>query len=773
MRYNYRCFIGITTFLTFSIILTNVEGEVLTDKKIIETIPHQKKEKKNNTNNSELDISSDEIVLNSESKTTTAIGDVKIKYNGYHMSARKITLDHKNHRIIASGNIKLVAPNQHKIYAEYLDVTDNFENGIIKNLTIDMPNKTYLTASSAKVINGQNTIFDQGTYTACSSCANQKKSPLFWMVKSKRIILNRQTHTIRLEKIYLEIFENSVIYLPFIEIPDETVKRKTGFLTPVFSSGANQKFGFGIPYYIVISDSSDATFTISPYPKKGILSEIELRKYFYNGKHTLHAAYMYNAFNINKDFPEPRHQAMISSTAVFQINPIWHFGWNLTAQTPHLISSIYNEDPLSERIKTNEVYLEGSGEKHKLDVRALHYYIQEPLHLQEKKFPQANIYPLIDYYYVNSKNSKDNKISITGNITAISRIKEENIPNTIQYNQQLWIPYGSNRRLSIKADWRRNFIGPSGILFTPLANIKGDLHYLSFEKDNFNHIKRNDQNIIARKMLTAGLDIRYPIVAISKRSRHVLEGIAQMYAATDEEYIKEIPNEDSQSLVLSSANLFSQNRFSGFDRTEGGTRANLGIRYTGNFNNLFTVHGVIGQSIHILGTNSLSIPDSIGIEQNSGLEDKFSDYVGAIKISLPSNIMFSTQNLINTKDWSIRRTDTNVQYTMSSFSSNISYTHIPKHPLYSYNYTRDIIQSDIRFKINDSFSANASLKWDINDRDTVPYHSLGLSYQNDCATFKIYYNNKSSSKIDAYKITASLSLRTIGEISTSSLFDEY
>ncbi len=47
-------------------------------------------------------------------------------------------------------------------------------------------------------------------------------------------------------------------------------------------------------------------------------------------------------------------------------------------------------------------------------------------------------------------------------------------------------------------------------------------------------------------------------------------------------------------------------------------------------------------------------------------------------------------------------------------------------------------------------------------RAELPSHSIGLAYQNDCATVKIIYKNESPN-IHGYKIQARLSLRTIGD----------
>ena len=42
-----------------------------------------------------------------------------------------------------------------------------------------------------------------------------------------------------------------------------------------------------------------------------------------------------------------------------------------------------------------------------------------------------------------------------------------------------------------------------------------------------------------------------------------------------------IPNEDAQSFVFDATTLFERDKFSGYDRIEGGTRANVGFRYSG------------------------------------------------------------------------------------------------------------------------------------------------------------------------------------------------
>ena len=41
-----------------------------------------------------------------------------------------------------------------------------------------------------------------------------------------------------------------------------------------------------------------------------------------------------------------------------------------------------------------------------------------------------------------------------------------------------------------------------------------------------------------------------------------------------------LPNEDAKSLIFDDTNLFEVDKFSGYDRIETGTRANVGLQYT-------------------------------------------------------------------------------------------------------------------------------------------------------------------------------------------------
>src|SRR5690606_25328344 len=133
--------------------------------------------------------------------------------------------------------------------ADTLDVTDNFADGFVKALRIETTDNTRLAAESGERVDGRDMILNKGVYTACLPCADHPERPPLWQVKAERVIQNGEKHTVRLEKARFELFGRTIAVLPAIEVPDHTVKRKSGFLFPVMRTSENLGFGLTVPYY--------------------------------------------------------------------------------------------------------------------------------------------------------------------------------------------------------------------------------------------------------------------------------------------------------------------------------------------------------------------------------------------------------------------------------------------------------------------------------------------------------------------------------------------
>ena len=121
-------------------------------------------------------------------------------------------------------------------------------------------------------------------------------------------------------------------------------------------------------------------------------------------------------------------------------------------------------------------------------------------------------------------------------------------------------------------------------------------------------------------MPTVGLEYRYPFINVQPWGTTTIEPIAQVIIRPNEPYAGKLPNEDAQSLNFDTTNLFSVDKFSGYDRVEGGGRANVGVQATTQFDRGGTVTAVFGQSYQLFGLNSFAVADVTNTALDSGLD---------------------------------------------------------------------------------------------------------------------------------------------------------
>lgn len=597
---------------------------------------------------SKLVLSSNELIYNKDTQIVTASGAVQINYGGYKMVAQKVEYNQKSGRMMALGNVELITPDGNRMYGDKMDVTDSFSDGFVNALRIEMPDNTRLVAEKGERVGGTQMILTKGVYTACQACSEQGRAPL-WQVKAQRVVQNGVTHTIRLEHARFELFGLPIAYVPWIEVPDNTVKRKSGFLFPSASFSQHLGFGVSIPYYYVISPSMDATVTATGYTTQGLLLEGEFRQRFENGTHVLKVAGISQmdpgTFTAGTSDAEHKTRGMIASKADFKINPRWTFGWDVMVQSDNNFSRTYGLDGLNQSTHTNQAYLTGVGKRNYFDMRAFYYNVQDADNNSTAQKQQAYVYPSIDYHYVDPKSVYGGELSATVNFTHLSRDKESVLDATTalgdsSLNDRYLGLSGDYTRLSTELQWQRTFTTDGGLVLTPLAAARGDVYGLDMDAPGAGTYSGNydSSDYITRGMVTAGLEAKYPFLITTNNSTHVFEPIAQIYVRPDEQLAGRLPNEDAQSFVFDATNLFDRDKFSGFDRIEGGTRANLGWRYTGSFDNGYKLQHIFGQSYQLAGRNSFATSDLAGVGADSGLETTRSDYVTMFGLTTPQGI---------------------------------------------------------------------------------------------------------------------------------------
>nr|WP_246707590.1 LPS-assembly protein LptD [Ensifer oleiphilus] len=714
-------------------------------------------------------LSANELVYNKDAEKVIVRGNVQIDYGGYKMVARQVEYDQKSGRIHATGEIQLIEPGGNVVYAEKMDVTDDFGNGFVDAMRIETTDLTRLAATSGERRNGEEFILNEAVYTACTPCTTKPDHRSLWHIKAQRVVQNGRTRTIRLENARFELFGKPIAYIPVMELPDHTVKRKSGFLFPKFRYTQKLGAGVGVPYYWAISPHMDATATLTGLSRQGFLLEGEFRQRFHNGLHTLSVAGISqldrSRFTPGTVDALETNRGMIASKGDFEINPRWTFGWNVLVQSDNNFAKTYELSTFDGTTYVNQAYLTGLGKRNYFDLRAFYFDIQDAdaNSVAENQQPAAQV---LDYSYKAPQPVLGGELSGTVNLTNIkrNRLDLDSIPGVVNRYRGL---EGTSHRLTAELEWKRTYIAPGGIVLTPLLAARGDALGLNMTDPGAGYTgDYNNSDAATRRMLTAGLEARYPILFVGDNSSHVLEPIAQVYARPDEQYAGGLPNEDAQSFVFDATNLFDRDKFSGFDRIEGGTRANVGLRYTGTFDSGYGLRGIVGQSYHLGGLNSFATDDLVKAGANSGLESKRSDYVAMFGIDAPSGLMANLAGRLDEEDLALRRADATVGYLGLTWQAAMTYTRIEAQPLYGSQSDQDEIQTAAAYRFHDYWSVFGAITYDINN-DVISRNGFGITYDDQDTLFSLVYKQErdtDSTLANDWSIGARISFRTLGDV---------
>lgn len=693
--------------------------------------------------NAQLLLESDELVYDINAKTISAVGGVQIDYDGNRLVARQVTYDQNTGRLKAMGKVEIVEKDGNRIYAENLDVTDDFREGFVNALRVESADNTRFAAESAERIGGEITTFNNGIYTACEPCRTKPDKAPLWQVRAQKIVWNGKKKTIRFERGRFEMFGMPLAFLPAFEIADPTVKRKSGFLIPSYKHETDLGSGVAVPYFWALAPNYDLTLTGTYYSKQGFLGEAEWRHRLNNGEYSIKVAGISQrdpkAFDDRDVLDRENHgRGMIASKGALKINPRWTVGWNVMGQSDKAFAYRYGIDDYDDYNITNEVYLTGINDRNYFDLRFYNFLVQESIDNDDSRAQETRqpwVMPSLDYAYTPTQSIFGGELNFDVNLQALHRDRQSGTGfDDLTREGYISGIKGNDGRLTAEAEWKRTFIAPNGLVITPLLALRGDGMYVDSDTAG---VVRSEA---FRGMATAGLEARWPILFSTTSSTHVLEPTAQLFVRNNEPYAGEMPNEDAQSFVFDASSLFERDKFSGYDRVEGGTRVNLGVRYSGTFSNGLSLNGIAGQSFHIAGRNSFNTSDFVNVGAESGLEDDRSDYVAMIGANY-GRFNVTTGGRFDKDTFEVRRAEVASAADGKYGSAFVKYAFIDKQETYGFPDDRHEVTVGGSAKITPNWRVLGSGTYDLVS-ETLVKRTAALAYDDECFTYSMYYQQE-------------------------------
>lgn len=772
-------------------------------------------------------VEADELVYDNDRNTVAAVGNVQMNYDGRTLQADRVVYDRNTGRVFAQGNARLTQADGTVVVGERFELTEDFRSGFIDSLRVEQTivengrsATGRFTAPRAERIEGEQTVFQRGTYTTCEPCADNPQRPPLWQVKAARIIHDNEERTIYYENATLEFAGVPIAYIPYFWSPDPTVRRKTGFLTPtaVFSD----KLGNGavVPFFINLAPNYDLTLRPAYLSRQGYLADVQWRHRLLTGSYSIRAAGIFekdpDAFN-RAEPPEGFDDArgMIETVGRFSINPRWSFGWDITLLSDRFFLDDYglaseNVTATNRSEAVSTVYLTGQGERSFFDARG--YYF-EGLSSADFQKHQPVVHPVVDYdRRFAAPGPLGGELGLAANLTSLTRETAHFQPiganaRTID-NPGLAADYatcviytrdclalglsGSYTRLSTEVSWRRRFIDPIGQAWTPFAYARADGIWFSpndqgYQNADIRAFTGRDDSFYGRVMPAIGLDYRFPLVGSLFGGTQVLEPIAQIVARPDEMHVGEFPNEDAQSLVFDDSTLFEWDKFSGYDRIEGGVRVNYGLQYTFNGENGVFVHAMVGQSIQVSGANSFRQDGLLNTGFGSGLDDRVSDVVGRLQFNPSNALRFGARARFDRQDLSIERLEADVAGRLGPLQASVLYARFSPQPELGFDTAREGVVATGRLSLTDNWFLSSAITLDLDkyrnrvesalNSDAITALSIGAGYVDECTTFTVTLTSTPVSGATTgprynRTILARLELLTLGEVGISQDLDQ-
>lgn len=745
-------------------------------------------------------LEADEIIDNRGSQVVVARGHVEARTQGRTVRADQLTYNRQTGAAHAEGHVVLVNADGSVQYADDIELDDRMRAGLATSFATRLPQNVTIAAGAA--IRRTDTVqqLNQAIFTPCNICNpdGSPKSPT-WSIQASRIIQDRDHNVIYYRNAIIRIKNIPVLYLPLFWTPDPSAERRSGLLTPRLDFSSRRGASIEQPYYWAISPSNDLTISPQVNVRVNPLLNLRYRQRFYSGSIDIRAGYTYERnFTSQVFYDNPTSRSYVLGTGQFEIDKNWIWGFGLERVTEptffrrYSIPEVFLDRgpfPTDTDRLISQLYTRREDSRSFVSVAALSFqsiraFGQDKLTgaifgESSRYFP--TVAPLIEARFNPTTpilggrlRAEFSAVSLNRSNAATSIVDPSNLllpPGPLQ-NPAL-IPFlapkaqtltwKDSRRATAQVDWRRAFTVGPGVRIEPFALGRGDLYQITQSS-----AKNGGDDVVARALGTLGADVSWPLYrSLGPASSLIIEPLAQLAVSPLVKPSSRIPNEDSVSFQFDETNLFSTNRFSGFDLYEGGARLNTGIRANAKFANG-------GSGTLLVGRTFRTEPDPIFTPQ-SGLRGTASDWIVSTRIVPRPGLMLFNRARLDADTFALREEEVGVNGRIGPFSGGVHYIYNESGLVSAPNGSVTVgkveavdVAGEVRFLKHWGLGLNAS-------RDLQaavwPRAQASLFYEDECIRIDVLYtHDEYVGRVDtSNSIGIRLTLATIGDTTPRSV----
>lgn len=527
------------------------------------------------------DLSAQEVVYDRDLGLVIARGQVKIVQGGERLEADTVTYNQRLDAVTASGHVRMTNARGDVAYADYTELSDAMKEGFAQRVRVLQQDASRFSADRGQRRPGL-TILEKAAYSPCKQCQADPNEPLTWYIKANQVVLNEVTENVSYEGATLLIRDVPVAYVPYLQHPSPTVKRRSGLLAPrIVPHSPRLGFGIGLPYFWAISPHQDLTLQPFFFTQETPLLSGNYRQRFNHGSLKVNGSY------IQPDHLRGSKRLGESETWRATGKPRWHVTtqgrydvndrWRLKMEANRLSDpTYYRHYPLFGH--QSDTILDSVGRAqyfHNLQYGALEAYAFQNLAEGARSRQIPRVLPRGIISLASQPGAFGERWRLDASTLSIYRHQGIN-----------------TQRLSTLTTLALPYIHPAGHDLLVEGQLQADAYYTEYHAHSSVSAAQLAQARQAGQLDRRGrgrifprlsATWRYPLIRQDGDQHYMISPLVGIISAPQSLNKRGLPNEDSRDWNgLDDSNILNDNPLPGKDRVYEGTRLNYGLELSTN-----------------------------------------------------------------------------------------------------------------------------------------------------------------------------------------------
>ncbi len=672
-------------------------------------------------------IEADTIKSKKQQKGYEAKGNVVFQKDIYKITSDNIIYDDTEKKIFLKSRAKLTDANNNNIFADEAVISKDMSKGEFKNAGIILNNGISIIAPKIEKIDNNNYFMKESDYYFCPNenlnidlsydeiIKQIKKEKLqLFSIHSKQSNIDKGKNKIILKHIFVRFLNIPFFYLPYITSSRPFNTRVSGLSSPSIHKNTNYGTYITLPFKFYFFDNLDIKIEPNFYFERNFLLNGNVK--YNNSKHFMFDINLQYAFDNNKSklfkndfnvtekdeggYKNNKIYLNIYSNGLFNDNVFYYTRLNFTNDSYFLKDYFNNYDKIL-KSNLNIVKILDDNNSGYINFETLVFQrIRE-----ERKLNSFNNPYLIPSIYFNRKidifSNYKNKIIFNNDFVLLNIFNEKNNGYT---------------NFRYYTDLKYNSI-MNNIYYESNLNLYFDT-YKIYNYTNISNKNYDKTRLVPEFDFKVEVPINFYKIFIRPKIQYIV-GYGNNSDAIDL---------DSKDSELTINNLFSNNRYSGYNLVENGNRINYGLEAE-----LDTKFGdlnlIVGQGYKDKFDEKYKIMN---------FENNVSDILSGVYYRYRDIYLNYLLNIDN-KNYNFNRQEIVLEGVFNKFLFNSSYVNINKNKEEQLNFY-------IKYKVNDKIS------YDFEINDNLKYNKITmfenrLIYEDGC--FKVQLSVKKNGYIDS------------------------